>query len=152
MLLKDVFGDSSDDEQQQHKSENLVHEHQAPPVICLNSSWERVREINGLSFCRDFLSSEGQSSLLSAIEREGWFTEASRNQAMRFGDLPAWAIKICNAIREVVLSEDFSELMDTASYAEDEVPSILPPSILWREPLFDQLIVNIYQPGNLCSC
>lgn len=72
--------------------------------------------------------------------------------AMRFGDLPAWAIKICNAIREVVLSEDFSELMDTASYAEDEVPSILPPSILWREPLFDQLIVNIYQPGNLCSC
>lgn len=73
MLLKDVFGDSSDDEQQQHKSENSVHEHQALPVICLNSSWERVREINGLSFCRDFLSSEGQSSLLSAIERGIYF-------------------------------------------------------------------------------
>lgn len=60
---------------------------------------------------------------------------------MRFGDLPSWAIELASDIREVVLfgnCEDFGSHNDLSE-----------SSILWREPLFDQLIVNVYQPGEV---
>ncbi|KAI8022330.1 putative pentatricopeptide repeat-containing protein [Camellia lanceoleosa] len=37
-------------------------------ILRENPSWERVAEINGLWLCRDFLSLQQQSSLLSTIE------------------------------------------------------------------------------------
>ena len=71
-------------------------------------------------------------------------------QAMRFGDLPKWAIELANLIREVVhFSEDASEYVDIMAYGEDKEVSIFPSNLLWREPLFDQLIVNVYQPGEV---
>lgn len=53
---------------------------------------------------------------------------------MRFGDLPSWAIELSDLILESVESVDLP---------------VLPADLLWREPLFDQLIVNLYQPGEV---
>lgn len=66
-------------------------------------------------------------------------------QAMRFGDLPTWAIKLSNSIREAVLLSD----NDLASCDGDKEACPLASDLLWREPLFDQLIVNVYQPGEV---
>lgn len=64
---------------------------------------------------------------------------------MRFGDLPTWAIKLSNSIREAVLLSD----IDLASCDGDKEACPLASDLLWREPLFDQLIVNVYQPGEV---
>lgn len=61
---------------------------------------------------------------------------------MRFGDLPAWAIELSASIRELVLSSS------NLDHEKDELCPF-PPDLLWREPLFDQLIVNVYHPGEV---
>lgn len=69
---------------------------------------------------------------------------------MRFGDLPAWATEISTSIKELIqFSDCLSEPMDTADCDKDKEACLFPPDLLWREPLFDQLIVNIYQPGEV---
>lgn len=65
-------------------------------------------------------------------------------QVMRFGDLPMWATKLSDSIREEVLLSDDLPINDG-----DKDVCILPSELLWREPLFDQLIVNVYQPGEV---
>ncbi|KAG7619382.1 hypothetical protein ISN44_As04g002870 [Arabidopsis suecica] len=129
--LRAAFGDSSDDED--------IADRPGKETIGIGDSavWERVEEINGLWLYRNFLSIAHQSDLLSAILNEGWFVEESINQAMRFGDLPSWATELSDLIRETLESVDLP---------------VLSADLLWREPLFDQLIVNLYQPGNLCTC
>ncbi|ERN02189.1 hypothetical protein AMTRI_Chr02g265420 [Amborella trichopoda] len=143
-VLKDVFGESSESE---------IDTPQSQPAM--NYSWERLDEINGLWICRGFIQPERQSSLLSAIEQEGWFTKASFNQAMRFGDLPEWAVELCGLIRDVVCLYDFiheDNCVSTQNAKCKEEPTPLAPDLLWREPLFDQLIVNAYQPGEgICA-
>ncbi|XP_077240718.1 2-oxoglutarate (2OG) and Fe(II)-dependent oxygenase superfamily protein [Tasmannia lanceolata] len=144
-ILETVFGESSEDSDDENQFSDFIHTQSEK-----NPNWERVKEINGLWLCPNFLSPDQQSSLLSSIKREGWFTEASHNQAMRFRDLPIWAIELAGFIREVVCpSEFFSELREDSTTSdqvqEEECP--LPSDLLWREPLFDQLIVNVYQPG-----
>ncbi|CAH2071952.1 unnamed protein product [Thlaspi arvense] len=132
--LKAAFGDSSDDDEQQHLADRPEKE---TPAIGDSTEWERVEDIDGLWLCRNFLSVHHQSDLLSAILNEGWFVEESINQAMRFGDLPSWATEVSDLIRETVESVDLP---------------LLPADLLWREPLFDQLIVNLYQPGEgICA-
>lgn len=69
---------------------------------------------------------------------------------MRFGNLPAWASEISNSIRErVLLNDPGLDPMSLGTYygANEECP--FPSDLLWREPLFDQLIVNAYQPGEV---
>lgn len=62
-ILKQVFGDSSEDEDfvdetvTNDSSYELGHIHK----------WEQVKQIKGLWLCRFFLSPQQQSSLLSAI-------------------------------------------------------------------------------------
>ncbi|XP_058082719.1 uncharacterized protein LOC131230767 [Magnolia sinica] len=143
-ILKAVFGESSSDTEDENERSDFIHTHGEK-----NPSWERVKEIDGLWLCSDFLSPERQSSLLSSIQREGWFTEASHNQAMRFGDLPEWAMELSGFIREAVFcSEFFSELCEETIPKQDDAEACpLASDLLWREPLFDQLIVNVYQPG-----
>lgn len=69
---------------------------------------------------------------------------------MRFGNLPEWATELSHSIREVVLFSDYvSEHMDSDTSDGDKKPCLLPSEILWREPLFDQLILNVYQPGEV---
>lgn len=147
MLLEEVFGESSDsepDEQRQfldHATHSDLHE---LPLYETNPNWERFTEVNGLWLCRDFLSPQHQSSLLSAIENEGFFTKGSCNQAMRFGDLPPWAKELSRSIRKVVCYSDYID-------GENEA-CLLSSDLLWREPLFDQLIINVYQPGEgICA-
>lgn len=112
-------------------------------------TWEPAEPVDGLWLCRDFLSEEDQSSLLSAIEQEGWFTKSSHNQAMRFGDLPQWATELSRFVREAVCFSEVSSKGGQRLIMEDQLieePCPLPFDLLWREPLFDQLILNIYKP------
>lgn len=70
-------------------------------------------------------------------------------QAMRFGDLPAWAIELSSSIREAVfLGDHVSEPINSVT-SNGAPNSILPSNLLCREPLFDQLIVNVYHPGEV---
>ncbi|KAK6260223.1 Alpha-ketoglutarate-dependent dioxygenase AlkB-like - like 1 [Theobroma cacao] len=168
-LLREVFGESSDSE-----DDDPQHKQIGDPI----PSWEQIKEINGLWLCRDFLSPQHQSSLISAVLNEGWFTEDSHNQhlsalefevtaveystnswllvfgaAMRFGDLPAWATELSNSIREaVLLGHHVSKSTDLATSNGATGDCLLPLNLLWREPLFDQLIVNVYHPGEgICA-
>lgn len=75
---------------------------------------------------------------------------ASPLQAMRFGDLPKWAVELSNSIREVVLFNSYvQEPQGLANCGNDQEANFFPPDLLWREPLFDQLIANVYQPGEV---
>ncbi|KAF8387841.1 hypothetical protein HHK36_026502 [Tetracentron sinense] len=149
-ILKDVFGESSESEgEEQQLLEDSINDDPSQRLNAKNPNWEQIKEINGLWLCRDFLSPKRQSSLLSEIENEAWFTEASHNQAMRFGDLPTWATELSQCVREAIcFSEYVPGCADLAVCHEDTKKAcLLPSDLLWREPLFDQLIVNVYQPG-----
>ena len=72
---------------------------------------------------------------------------------MRFGDIPSWATELSNSIREAVLLGDHvSESTDLATSNGGTKPCLLPSDLLWREPQFDQLIVNVYHPGEVRHC
>ncbi|KAK6937395.1 Alpha-ketoglutarate-dependent dioxygenase AlkB-like [Dillenia turbinata] len=144
--LKEVFGESSDDESK--AIDNSVNGGQIQ-----NPRWERIKEISGLCLCRDFLSPDQQSSLLSCIQNEGWLDGGCHNQAMRFGDLPTWAIRLANSIREAVYFSDcLSQPIGGETSNEVAEDCYFPAALLWREPFFDQLILNVYQPGEgICA-
>lgn len=148
-ILKDVFGESSESEcETQETTTNNKHDSDL-----LFPKWEAISSIKGLWLCKDFLDDHQQSLLLSNIHKEGWFCEASHNQAMRFGDLPAWATEISTSVKETIQFADYvSDPMTGADCHWDLETCPFPPNLLCREPFFDQLIVNIYQPGNLCTC
>ncbi|GAB4855028.1 hypothetical protein Ancab_023614 [Ancistrocladus abbreviatus] len=158
-LLRDVFGGSSESEDDEQRElplyQSMSKEASILSISNRNCGWEQIKEINGLWLCKDFLSPEQQSFLLSALENEGWFTEESHNQAMRFGDLPLWAIELSNSIHEVASNNgNESEVADFTmeNPDHDDEACILPSHLLWREPFFDQLIANVYQPGEgICA-
>ncbi|KAL6208433.1 hypothetical protein ACLB2K_019382 [Fragaria x ananassa] len=142
-ILRQVFGDSSDSEDWESEPDP-------------NQRWVQLQTegIERLWMCRDFLSPRNQSALLSTIQNEGWFTEASHNQAMRFGDLPGWAAELSDSIKEVVLScgSDSHLIESGSSCGGKKNVSPFSPELLVREPLFDQLILNSYQPGEgICA-
>lgn len=71
---------------------------------------------------------------------------------MRFGDLPGWAVEISRLVREAVWFSDTSSGEGKESSLgnhHEESCWPLPLDLLWREPLFDQLIVNVYNPGEV---
>ncbi|KAM1449629.1 hypothetical protein ACFX1R_009295 [Malus domestica] len=144
-ILRQVFGDSSDSEDLEPGDGS-----DSDPT----HFWEPIKQIKGLWLCRDFLSPQHQSSLLSTIQNEGWFTQASHNQAMRFGDLPAWADELSRSIHKVALASDyvFDPIVLGSNDGVKENASPFPSDLLCREPLFDQLILNSYQPGEgICA-
>lgn len=143
LLLERVFSESSDGEDDDSTHEDARSE---------DPTWERIDQIKGLWLCRQFLSSGKQASLLSAIQNERWFTELSNNQAMRFGDLPAWATELSDSIRESVILDNGFDQVDSDSFEGVGETNVFPSDLLWREPLFDQLIVNKYEPGYMCTC
>ncbi|CAH9093102.1 unnamed protein product [Cuscuta epithymum] len=155
VILSEAFGEPSDSDPEDELSEWKISSMGGGGSIFFGSnwSWERITEVNGLWVCNDFLSLDQQSSLLSAIQAEGWFTEESHNQAMRFGNLPEWAVELSNSIRQAILFCGGSDScvpdvpLTTNSGNDKELISLFPPDLLWREPLFDQLIANVYQPG-----
>ncbi|XP_076890182.1 alkylated DNA repair protein ALKBH8 homolog [Bidens hawaiensis] len=140
-LIEEVFGESSEES---NTSISI-----SISISRSDCKWERVNEIKGLSLCTHFLTPHQQSALLQSIRQEGWFTDASHNQAMRFGDLPAWANELSMCIRELILYTNY----DPESIGEmDGQDCLFPSKLLNREPLFDQLIANSYQPGEgICA-
>uniref|UniRef100_A0A7N0UIR7 Fe2OG dioxygenase domain-containing protein n=1 Tax=Kalanchoe fedtschenkoi TaxID=63787 RepID=A0A7N0UIR7_KALFE len=147
-LLREVFGESSDEENDHGVFQYLGSVSVEAPIEqsdALIPSWTRIDELPGLWLCKDFISVQEQASLLLDIDKEGWFSESSSNQAMRFGDLPQWALELSIYIRDGLFNEHDS------SNGHNEALSL--PLKLWqREPLFDQLIVNMYQPGEgICA-
>uniref|UniRef100_M1AT61 Fe2OG dioxygenase domain-containing protein n=1 Tax=Solanum tuberosum TaxID=4113 RepID=M1AT61_SOLTU len=85
------------------------------------------------------------SCFLIVVAAEGWFAESSSNQAMRFGDLPGWAVELSRSIHEVILFGSYAAELENCEKGKEAC--IFPQDLLWREPLFDQLIANKYQPG-----
>ncbi|KZV32359.1 hypothetical protein F511_03642 [Dorcoceras hygrometricum] len=148
-IMREAFGDSSSDDD----CDSIDETAKIQSIFGESCCWEPITGINGLWICRDFLSPDQQSSLLFALEKEGYFAETSHNQAMRFGDLPCWAIELSYSIRENVLfSGCVPEFMDPITVGNNEKECPFPMDILWREPLFNQLIVNIYQPDEgICA-
>ncbi|XP_020242297.1 uncharacterized protein LOC109820549 isoform X2 [Asparagus officinalis] len=147
--LDQAFGESSDEEEA-NDGDALVS-----ALENKRARWESVQEIAGLWICRDFLSEAQQSALLSAVDGERWFSGSFHNQAMRFGDLPEWATELARLVRKAVCFGESSLKGDKDLVVEDqcmEEPCPLPFDLLWREPLFDQLIVNVYKPGDMCTC
>ncbi|XP_057782353.1 uncharacterized protein LOC131000453 isoform X2 [Salvia miltiorrhiza] len=136
-ILREAFGDSSSESDSESSADcNRISDWSdeiARPLSIFGDShtWEQITEINGLWICSDFLSPDQQSSLLSALEQG----DASHNQGMRFGDLPRWAVELSRSIRENIV------------VSENKEQRLFPAEVLWREPLFNQLIVNVYQPG-----
>nr|XP_043638414.1 alkylated DNA repair protein ALKBH8 homolog [Erigeron canadensis] len=139
--------DNDDSQQQQQQLERKLK------LFGENPKWEQITEIKGLTLFTHFLTSHQQSSLLQSIFQEGWFSDVTHNQAMRFGDLPAWAKELSTCIRELIQYSDYDpESMDTSTCNMDNKDCIFPSKLLHREPLFNQLIVNSYQPGEgICA-
>jgi len=71
---------------------------------------------------------------------------------MRFGDLPSWAVELSTLIHEAICVGDVNVGVGSEMTNEDEDACPLPSDLLWREPLFDQMIVNRYNPGYLRPC
>jgi len=64
---------------------------------------------------------------------------------MRFGDLPFWADELSDCIREAICGSERETNIEDC----DNEASILPSQLLLRDPFFDQLIANVYQPGEV---
>lgn len=142
--LREAFGDSSGSDSD------------TPAVVSPGAGrghwrWEAVARVRGLWLCAAFLSADEQARLLNAIQQEGWFVDAN-NQAMRFGDLPSWAVELSALIREAICVGDAGVGLDAEVTNEDEDACPLPSDLLWREPFFDQMIANRYRPGEgICA-
>lgn len=113
--------------------------------------WSPVEHVRGLWRCAAFLKPSEQERLVDAIEAEGWFTRPSHNQAMRFGDLPGWAATLSSLLYASISSTKNCDKLGTTGPGVPEAPSghevPLASNLLERVPLFDQMIVNSYQPG-----
>ncbi|KAL5203733.1 hypothetical protein ABZP36_008604 [Zizania latifolia] len=142
--LREAFGDSSDSDSGKPVGASLPRSRE-------QWRWEAVAEVRGLWLCAAFLSADEQSRLLAAIQREGWFSD-EHNQAMRFGDLPPWIVELSALIHEAICVGEVDLGCGAELTDEDEDACPLPSDLLWREPLFDQLIANRYKPGHLSSC
>lgn len=131
-ILEQVFGHSSD------SSSDSSFDSDSDNCYSNLKKWERIEKVKGLWIVRNFISSHKQSRLLSSIASENWFTQPSINQSMRFGyqNLPRWAIKLSDSICQSCSSS----------------PSPFLQNLSMRYPFFDQMITNVYQPGEgICA-
>ncbi|BDA44448.1 probable Alkylated DNA repair protein alkB homolog 8 [Coccomyxa sp. Obi] len=90
-----------------------------------DDSSEQHPRINGLYHCRNHVNRALQETTMKGVEAEGWFETAEMNQAMCFGSLPGWAKDLADALPTDLFSRKIQS----------------------RQPLFDQLTVNVYAPG-----
>lgn len=127
-LFEAVFGTDSEDEDEEISTG--VNGGGKP------DEWQAVEGVDGLWRCERFLDPEEQASLVTAIENDGWFSHPSYNQVMRHGDLPPWAMTLSSLIFSSI--SRFVELGLGVPFREE---------LLQRKPLFDQMIMNSYQPG-----
>ncbi|KAJ7527013.1 hypothetical protein O6H91_16G032100 [Diphasiastrum complanatum] len=166
-ILTAVFGDS-DSEVEEDNNVSLLPPPPPPSTPLLYKvvsedrqklAWEKIEPVEGLWICQDFLSSQQQEVLLTAIQAEGWFLDPQHNQAMRFGQLPNWAIDLALLVRHAVSAYDDSSSTCCLNGNSEKSQITLEKSfrqplthqIVQREPLFDQMTVNSYEPGEVMS-
>ena len=92
-----------------------------------------IAEVPGLFLVHGFLSEEEHDEILTRVERDILRVDEEqqgRNQAMLFGNLPSWVD---------VLAARLLQHPDSLFAS---------PEIRQRDPLFDQMIVNEYWPGD----
>eukprot|EP00242_Pyramimonas_sp_CCMP2087_P001395 CAMPEP_0198231558 /NCGR_PEP_ID=MMETSP1445-20131203/115266_1 /TAXON_ID=36898 /ORGANISM="Pyramimonas sp., Strain CCMP2087" /LENGTH=234 /DNA_ID=CAMNT_0043912181 /DNA_START=222 /DNA_END=923 /DNA_ORIENTATION=+ len=122
-LLREIFGSSDSDsasDDEEYNQRPLRCPAQVPSSgLCL------ATPVPGLFKVEKFLSPADQAVLLKTMEECGWFDDPDQNQALCFGALPLW------------LESAIAGLP----------PDLIPPAIGQRRPLFDHMLVNIYQPG-----
>eukprot|EP00873_Tetraselmis_striata_P036936 jgi/Tetstr1/457200/TSEL_043848.t1 len=87
------------------------------------------RHVRGLHQVKGWLSGADQGAVLHFAEHAGWLVDPGKhNQAMVFGQLPGWLTPLLARLAA-------------------EASALWPPALAARQPLFNQLIVNLYQPG-----
>jgi alkylated DNA repair dioxygenase AlkB len=126
-VIRDLFGDDDDDELEleQQPSSSTMQGHPTRSV-----AWSVA--IPGLSLITGFLSKSQTDEYTAQLKEE--LSDGS-NQKMQFGQLSPWAKQLSDLIH-LKLSSDTNSL-----------PPLLPLSILHRSPLFNQIIINSYHPG-----
>jgi hypothetical protein len=98
-----------------------------------------------------------QDEFLRLIEGEGWFDQGA-NQAMRFGELPPWAQQLAGLLPPGCLPPEVRPSAQGCLQGRQSPrlvpcngcrrsPTIHPLQIMNRSPVFDQMIVNLYRPG-----
>ncbi|CAG8740245.1 14764_t:CDS:2, partial [Dentiscutata heterogama] len=90
------------------------------PLISSNNEHQKIvfPSIPGLYLYKNLLTQEQQNKLVDAIIHEGYFERPESNQAMCFGTLPPFIMRVVDII--------------------ENMPSIFPDEIKNRKPLFDQ--------------
>eukprot|EP00877_Chromochloris_zofingiensis_P010142 jgi/Chrzof1/5381/Cz16g00220.t1 len=123
-LYAQLFGDEDPDGSidTQHLQDCQSLTQKCQPGIDQQSCTSHVP---GLAHIKGLLPEQQQAHYLSCIAGEGWFDNPACNQAMVFQHLPPWAIDMAGLIPH----------------------HMLPTQVQQRQPVFDQLIVNRYQPG-----
>ncbi|KAG2207491.1 hypothetical protein INT47_004239 [Mucor saturninus] len=96
---------------------------------CIDNGITTFEDIPGLCLIRKALEHEAQMSMTHEIIQRGYFT-GDNNQAMCFGELPAYLSQISNLVLHTY-------------------PSLFDTQVLNREPLFDQAILNLFEDGIL---
>ncbi|CAG8793956.1 29804_t:CDS:2 [Gigaspora margarita] len=128
------FSDSGELEVDNIMNEAESHENDAQltpdPLISSNSELQKTvfPSIPGLFLYKNLLTQEQQNKLVDAIINEGYFERPESNQAMCFGTLPPFIMRVVDII--------------------ENISSIFPDEIKNRKPLFDQSIINVYKPGD----
>ena len=165
-LVRDVFGDSSDASDSDADGAGAAdadarcarEAYGRPPVSFLAAAgrWRRTLPLRdrarGATLARGVLTDDAMAWLLRAIASDGLIDSAAaaaagaatgaprRNQAMRFGDFPPWA---------AVLSERVEALARREGEGDDDDRRLMTSAAASSRPapMFDQMILNSYLPG-----
>ena len=165
-LVRDVFGDSSDASDSDADGAGAAdadarcarEAYGRPPVSFLAAAgrWRRTLPLRdrarGATLARGVLTDDAMAWLLRAIASDGLIDSAAaaaagaatgaprRNQAMRFGDFPPWA---------AVLSERVEALARREGEGDDDDRRLMTSAAASSHPapMFDQMILNSYLPG-----
>lgn len=88
-----------------------------------------------------------QDVLLACIDKNGWLRGAD-NQAMWFGALPSWAQELADGLPLSVWPHQVRCRICNVENKHQHADLLsLHMQILCRQPSFDQMIVNGYEPG-----
>mmetsp|Transcript_10685 Transcript_10685/g.30373 ORF Transcript_10685/g.30373 Transcript_10685/m.30373 type:complete len:268 (-) Transcript_10685:278-1081(-) len=137
-LMRLAFGESDDHSETSGSGNSDGRE----PAEAEAEGWQRYdapsilthSEVPGLHQVKRFLEPEAQRRIVDSMRELGWLENPTQlNQAMQFGGLPSW-------------------LQEVADNMLPYLSKLWPEELSGRHPLFDQLIMNAYEPGDgICS-
>mmetsp|Transcript_32014 Transcript_32014/g.76081 ORF Transcript_32014/g.76081 Transcript_32014/m.76081 type:complete len:244 (-) Transcript_32014:537-1268(-) len=126
-LYKMAFGSSSESEDDSEFVKETFQNTLQPRIL-------EYETVPGLCQIKQFLSRDCQRDVVQAVRKLGWLNDPdAQNQAMVFGTLPSWLTPV------LVQLERF-------------LPCVWPKELVQRQPLFNQMILNLYTAGQgICS-